>query len=196
MKPAEIDIHTLSPRVRAALEAVSELAPDEHTLRSVALMAVLSQLQADDEVLLAGLLVPLLEGALIDVPEAEVKFGDAACKLAGELARISGSGIPDDWNPGEHLDAEQAEGLRKLLLALASDVRLVLIRLALQLVRLRAMKSATPEALRRAAMETREIYAPLANRLGLWQLKWELEDLAVRVGQPEDAKRIAGWLRA
>jgi GTP pyrophosphokinase len=196
LKPAEIDIQSLSPRVRFALEAVGELAPNEHTLRSVELMAVLSQLQADDDVLLAGLLVPLLQGALVDMPQAEAKFGDAACKLAGELARISGSGIPDDWNPGEHLDAEQAEGLRKLLLALASDVRLVLIRLALQLVRLRAMKSATPEALRRAAMETREIYAPLANRLGIWQLKWELEDLAFRFSQPEDYKRIAGWLRA
>jgi GTP pyrophosphokinase len=196
LKPAEIDIHSLSPQVRAALEAVGGLAPNEHTLRSVELMALLAQLQADDEVLLAGLLVPLLEGSLIDESQAEALFGDAACKLAGELARISGSGIPADWNPGEHLDAEKAEGLRKLLLALASDVRLVLIRLALQLVRMRAMKSATPEALRRAALETREIYAPLANRLGIWQLKWELEDLAFRFSQPDDYKRIAGWLRA
>ena len=74
----------------------------------------------------------------------------------------------------------QAEGLRKLLLALASDVRLVLIRLALQLVRMRSLKGAPGAERRRAALETREIYAPLASRLGIWQVKWELEDLAFR----------------
>jgi GTP pyrophosphokinase len=195
LKPVEIDIHSLSPRLRTALEAVGEMATNECTLRSVELMAALAQLHADDEVLLAGLLVPLLEGELIDASRAESLFGGPAYRLARELARIDQSGIPAGWNPGEHLGTEQAEGLRKLLLALASDVRLVLIRLALQLVRLRAMKSATPGELRRAALETREIYAPLANRLGIWQLKWELEDLAFRFSAPEDYKRIAALLR-
>jgi GTP pyrophosphokinase len=195
LQPVEIDIHSLSPRLRTALEVVGEMTTNECTLRSVELMAALAQLHADDEVLLAGLLVPLLEGELIDASRAESLFGGPAYRLARELARIDQSGIPAGWNPGEHLGAEQAEGLRKLLLALASDVRLVLIRLALQLVRLRAMKSATPGELRRAALETREIYAPLANRLGIWQLKWELEDLAFRFSAPEDYKRIAALLR-
>jgi GTP pyrophosphokinase len=75
-------------------------------------------------------------------------------------------------------------------------VRLVLIRLATQLVRLRNLKGATHDEQQRAAMETREIYAPLANRLGIWQVKWELEDLAFRYSEPEEYKRIAGWLRA
>ncbi|MBK6348971.1 MAG: bifunctional (p)ppGpp synthetase/guanosine-3',5'-bis(diphosphate) 3'-pyrophosphohydrolase [Proteobacteria bacterium] len=116
--------------------------------------------------------------------------------LARELERVGDSGIPPGWNPGQHLRPEQAEGLRKLLLALASDVRLVLIRLALQLVRMRGMKSAPETELRRAALETQEIYAPLANRLGIWQFKWELEDLAFRFSAPEDYKRIAGWLKS
>jgi GTP pyrophosphokinase len=75
-------------------------------------------------------------------------------------------------------------------------VRLVLLRLALQLVRLRHLKDAPPEEQRRAALETREIYAPLANRLGIWQLKWELEDLAFRYSEPDEYKRIAGWLKS
>ena len=116
--------------------------------------------------------------------------------LARELERVGDSGIPPGWNPGQHLRPEQAEGLRKLLLALASDVRLVLIRLALQLVRMRGMKSAPETELRRAALEAQEIYAPLANRLGIWQFKWELEDLAFRFSAPEDYKRIAGWLKS
>ncbi len=196
MKPAEIDIRSLSPKVRTALEAVSVLAPNEHTLRSVELMAALAQLQADDDVLLAALLVPLRQGGLIDEPRALELGGEPAVHLARELERVGDSGIPAGWNPGQHLRPEQAEGLRKLLLALASDVRLVLIRLALQLVRMRGMKSASETELRRAALETQEIYAPLANRLGIWQFKWELEDLAFRFSAPDEYKRIAGWLKS
>ena len=132
------------------------------------LLAILAQLQADEEVLLAGLLVPLLEGALLDETRAAAEFGAGPLKLATELTRIGSSGIPAGWNPGEHLDASQAERLRKLLLSLASDVRLVLMRLALQLLRMRGLKGASPEETRRATLETREIYAPLANRLGIW----------------------------
>lgn len=196
MKPAEIDIRSLAPKVRTALEAVSVLAPNEHTLRSVELMAALAQLQADDDVLLAALLVPLRQGGLVDESRALELCGEPAVHLARELERVGDSGIPAGWNPGQHLRPEQAEGLRKLLLALASDVRLVLIRLALQLVRMRGMKSASEAELRRAALETQEIYAPLANRLGIWQFKWELEDLAFRFSAPEDYKRIAGWLKS
>ena len=184
MKPAEIDLRSLAPRVRNALAEVSALAPNEHTLRSIELMAALAQLQADDDVLLAALLVPLRQGGLIDDPRATTLFGEAALRLAAELERVGDSGIPAEWNPGQHLRPEQAEGLRKLLLALASDVRLVLIRLALQLVRMRGMKAAPEHELRRAALETQEIYAPLANRLGIWQFKWELEDLAFRFSAP------------
>jgi len=196
VKSAEIDIRSLSPAVRAAIEALGGLETTESAARSLELAAVLSQLQADEEVVLAGLLVPLLEAEAVTEERALAVGGEAALKLARELRRVGDSGVPAGWNPGVQLKPAQAEGLRKLLLALASDVRLVLIRLALQLVRMRALKSATPEQTRRAALETREIYAPLANRLGIWQIKWELEDLAFRFSEPEEYKRIAGWLRS
>ena len=83
-----------------------------------------------------------------------------------------------------------AEGLRRLLLALVSDVRVVLIALAWQLVRLRAAKE-DAESAARIARETMLIHAPLANRLGIWQLKWELEDLAFRYSEPEAYRRVA-----
>ncbi len=196
MKPAEIDLRTLPPKVRAALDHVTSLSADVHTRRATELVAVLALLQADDDVLLAGLLVPLLEGGRVDAETALPTFGEAAVRLATELRTVGDSGIPAGWNPGQALEPEQAEGLRKLLLALASDIRLVLIRLALQLVRMRGIKDATELAQRRAALETHEIYAPLANRLGIWQLKWELEDLAFRYNQPEEYRRIAGWLKS
>jgi GTP pyrophosphokinase len=195
VKPAEIDLRTLSPRVRSAVDAVAARGQDEHTARSLELLAVLAPLQADDDVLLAGLLVPLLHGRLVEVEQALPEFGEAAVRLATELEKLGDSGIPSGWNPGQALKPEQAEGLRKLLLALASDVRLVLIRLALQLVHLRGLKDRPELEQRRAALETHEIYAPLANRLGIWQLKWELEDLAFRYSHPEEYKRIAGWLK-
>ena len=93
----------------------------------------------------------------------------------------------------EHLPASashSAEGLRRMLLALIKDVRVVLIAIAWQLVKLRRVKNDHDEAVL-LAREAMLIHAPLANRLGIWQLKWELEDLAFRYDQPEDYRRIA-----
>ena len=93
----------------------------------------------------------------------------------------------------KHLPAsasQSAEGLRRMLLALIKDVRVVLIAMAWQLVKLRRVKDQQSEAVN-LAKEAMLIHAPLANRLGVWQLKWELEDLAFRYSQPEDYRHIA-----
>ena len=87
-----------------------------------------------------------------------------------------------------------AEGLRRLLLAIIRDLRVVFILLARQLARLHAAARATPERRRELAQITADIHAPLANRLGIWQMKWELEDLAFRYSQPDTYKRIAQLL--
>ena len=195
VKPAEFDPESQTPQVRAALEHVRGLEPAHAAARSVELASVLAELRADEDVLLAGLLIPWLEAGSLDDARAQGYFGAAAVRLAREAERVGGIGIPADWNPGQSMKPEQAEGLRKLLLSLASDVRLVLLRLALQLVRMRNLKGAPEKEQRWSALETREIYAPLANRLGIWQLKWELEDLAFRYSEPEEYKRIAGWLK-
>ena len=90
--------------------------------------------------------------------------------------------------------AGSAEGLRRLLLAIIRDLRVVLILLARQLARMRAAIHAPPEQRRELAQLTADIHAPLANRLGIWQLKWELEDLAFRYAQPDTYRRIANLL--
>jgi GTP pyrophosphokinase len=93
----------------------------------------------------------------------------------------------------EHLPAtagHSAEGLRRMLLALVKDVRVVLIALAWQMVKLRRIREVNSQAVDQAR-EVMLIHAPLANRLGVWHLKWELEDLAFRISQPEDYRRIA-----
>jgi GTP pyrophosphokinase len=196
VKHAELDIGRQSARAQQAAQFLRDAAPPESVDLGLELAGVLSQLQADDDLLLAGLLVPSV--GFLTAQEARLAevFGDPTVRLVRELERVADSGIPAGWNPGAHLKPAQAEGLRKLLLSLASDVRLVLLRLAVQLVRLRHQKDAPDAERQRAALETREIYAPLASRLGIWHVKWELEDLAFRYNQPEDYKRIAGWLRS
>jgi GTP pyrophosphokinase len=103
--------------------------------------------------------------------------------------------LAPDWTPERGLEAGQAEALRKMLLAVIGDVRLVVVRLAEQLQWMRSAKSLDAEAQRKFAVETREVYAPLANRLGVWQVKWELEDLAFRYLQPAQYKHIAAALK-
>ncbi len=111
------------------------------------------------------------------------------------LQQLDQFSLPRHWEPGEALAVQQSEALRKMLLAVVSDVRLVLVRIADQLHRLRWARNA-PRAMQQAlALETREVYAPLANRLGVWQLKWELEDLAFRYIEPETYGEIAAALR-
>jgi len=111
------------------------------------------------------------------------------------LEQLDQFALPDHWEPGDELAEKQSEALRKMLLAIVSDVRLVLVRIASQLHRLRQAKHAAPDARRALAAETREIYAPLANRLGIWQLKWELEDLAFRYLEPDTYAQIARTLK-
>ena len=112
-------------------------------------------------------------------------------RLVEGLMHLGDFTLPEDWSPGEALATQQSEALRKMLLAVVSDARLVVARIGEQLYRLRQAKTAAPEMQRTIAVETQEIYAPLANRLGIWQLKWELEDLAFRFLDPTTYKQIA-----
>ena len=111
------------------------------------------------------------------------------------LKQLDEFSLPRHWQPGEALAVQQSEALRKMLLAVVSDVRLVLVRIADQLHRLRQAKTASDAVREAIALETREIYAPLANRLGVWQLKWELEDLAFRYLEPDTYTEIARALK-
>jgi GTP pyrophosphokinase len=126
-----------------------------------------------------------------DIRQLESRLGANASRLASELERLGELRLPDGWSAAQGLTAQQAEVLRKMLLAVAADPRLVVARLAQQLIQLRHARKLPPDEQRRLASETREVLAPLANRLGVWNLKWELEDLAFRYLEPEDYHRIA-----
>ncbi len=191
---------TASERLHAVFAQVRELdLPDGlETARRAGLdiADIVYTLDADDDVVIAAMLQPMLEAEVM-TPEAAVRrFGAEATRLAQALIQLGEFGLPADWTPDQGLETGQAEALRKMLLAVIGDVRLVVVRLAGQLQRMRSAKSMSVPLQRKWAMETREVYAPLANRLGVWQVKWELEDLAFRYLQPVDYKHIAGSLNA
>jgi GTP pyrophosphokinase len=119
------------------------------------------------------------------------ELGSAAVRLADQLARLGEFRLDVRWSAGKSLPAGQAETLRKMLLAVVGDPRLVVARLAEQLVRIRHAREEPADRARQIALEVEELYAPLANRLGIWSVKWELEDLALRASHPADYQRIA-----
>ena len=173
----------------ALVAAARELPPEPAETVAVEVIEVLQTLRVDTGMLVAASLHvwPSLAAAtdkqaLASLPHLAILLDGlkAADKVWSLHAQRESRGSP--------------EGLRRLLLAIIRDLRVIPILLAVQLVRLR-MASSLPEAERRELAElTADIHAPLANRLGIWQLKWELEDLAFRYLQPETYQRIARLL--
>jgi len=188
-----------SSKVHAAIAALREIAlpPEADLARTAAfdVAEIVRILDADDDVVIAALLQPLLAGGHLERDSAEKSFGAEPIRLAGALEQLGRFGLPADWTPERGLESAQAEALRKMLLAVIGDVRLVVVRLAEQLQRMRSAKSLGVARQRALAVETREVYAPLANRLGVWQVKWELEDLAFRFLEPVQYKHIATALK-
>ena len=189
-----------SAGLTAALTAVREfeLPPEAATTRQIAfeVAEIVRALDADDDVVTAALLQPLIEGKFLDREATEKRFGEAPVRLARALSQLGHFGLPPDWTPERGLETGQAESLRKMLLAVIGDVRLVVVRLAEQLQKMRSAKTLDAATQRKLAVETREVYAPLANRLGVWQIKWEMEDLAFRYLQPDQYKHIATALNS
>ena len=149
----------------------------------------------DDPILAAAVLAKPAIGLPGITPEKLARLvGSPAAETAQALVRLGELGLPRDWSPTQGLDSRQAETLRKMLLAVVSDPRLVLARLAEQLVGLRHARTLPAEERERLAVETRAVFAPLANRLGVWQLKWELEDLAFRYLDADEYRHIASAL--
>src|SRR5208283_3746597 len=169
---------TASLKLDASLEAVRALdlpAAAEPARRAALEVAeIVRNLDADDDVVVAAMLQPLLDGDILERESAGKRFGEEPARLARSLSQLGQFGLPPDWTPERGLTSAQAEALRKMLVAVIGDVRLLIVKLAI---------------------ETREVYAPLANRLGVWQVKWELEDLAFRYLQPADYKHIAAALK-
>jgi GTP pyrophosphokinase len=182
----------------ALLARLSEQRPDAAAAieRARSIVEIVGQLTDDAEILTGATLWPLLEAGVLNDDQARAAGGVAALRIASELTRLDALHVVTARQGAAALPAHQAEALRKMLLAIVTDPRLVLIKLAGQLHLLRDSRDAPSAERERIARDTREIYAPLASRLGVWQLKWELEDWSFRYLEPDSYKRVAGWLSA
>ena len=157
----------------------------EHPLHTA---LILAELQLDASSLAAALLHDIPEDCGIPVSDIEAKFGSEIGKLVNGVTKLSK--VP--WPVAKAAATDvQAENLRKMLVAMAEDLRVVYIKLADRLHNMRTLDALSPERQHRIAEETVEIYAPLASRLGIWELKWQLEDLSFRYLEPEKYHRVA-----
>ena len=144
----------------------------------VAVADLLRDIGASAGVIAAGFLHDVVEDTAVTPEELEAHFGAEVRALVEGVTKLGGIHFTNKTEA-------QAENLRRMFLAMASDIRVVLVKLADRLHNMRTLGSLKPEKQQRIARETREIYAPLANRLGIGRFKWELEDLAFKILEPE-----------
>jgi GTP pyrophosphokinase len=196
MKSAAPPAAATAAAIAAARAAFAELDQDPERLASGAETAeIVGRITGEPEVAVAAWIAQARAAGLgCSAATAMARFGVDAERLARELEQLGDFGLPSDWTTSRGLNAQQAETLRKMLLALAADPRLVVARLASALVQLRRARCLPEPERARLALEAREIHAPLASRLGVWSLKWELEDLAFRQLEPAEYRRIAAAL--
>src|SRR4030042_1049214 len=149
---------------------------------------ILAELQLDASTLAAALLHDIPEDTGLPVADIEAKFGPEVARLVDGTTKLGKVSLS---TPGAMTSASQAENLRKMLVAMAEDLRVVFIKLADRLHNMRTLDALPKERQLKNAQETLEIFAPLAHRLGIWELKWQLEDLSFRYLQPQQYQRIA-----
>lgn len=140
---------------------------------------ILADLEMDKETIAAGLLHDVVEDTQISEKEIAEEFGDEVALLVDGVTKLGRLSYSSD-----KLDV-QAENLRKMFLAMAKDIRVIIIKLADRLHNLRTLQFMKPEKQREKARETMDIYAPIAQRLGISKIKTELDDLALKYSQPE-----------
>ncbi len=163
----------------------------------VAVAQILAELGLDVETLMAGLLHDTIEDTEVRPEEIEERFGPAVRKIVegetkvSKLYKLAHAAAED--KPAEE---KHAEDLRQMFIAMAEDVRIIVVKLADRLHNLRTLEFMPPEKQRRIARETLEIYAPLAHRLGIGQVKLELEDLSFRYLEPEHYQDLEARLKS
>ena len=182
-------------RVRAAFEFAREahgkqLRKDgnEFITHPLAAAEIVLEIGLDEDSICAALLHDCIEDTNVTFQQIEERFGKEVADIVEgvtKLTRVTYTSAED----------EQMENLRKMLFAMAQDIRVILIKLADRLHNTRTMEYVEPEKQREKALETMEMYAPIAHRLGMQRLKWELEDLSIQYLDPEATKDIIEGLK-
>jgi GTP pyrophosphokinase len=151
----------------------------------IAVAGLLRDLGADPPMVAAGFLHDVVEDTEVMPEEIEQRFGAEVRQLVEGVTKLSKFNFSSKT---EH----QAENFRRMFLAMAQDIRVIVVKLADRLHNMRTLEHLNSDKQQRIALETREIFAPLANRLGIWRVKWELEDLSFKYLESESYREIQG----
>ncbi len=171
----------------AAHEGQKRASGEPFVTHPIASAQILAELGLDSTAIQAAILHDVPEDTEYSLTDVEEKFGPEVAQLVDGVTKLS------RFSTHSH-EQQQAENIRKMLLAMAQDIRVVLIKLADRLHNMRTLHALPVEKQQRIARQTMEIYAPLAERLGIWQMKWELEDLAFKALEPERFRELAKLL--
>jgi GTP diphosphokinase / guanosine-3',5'-bis(diphosphate) 3'-diphosphatase len=184
----------LPPEDRVLVEKAYQRAAEAHTGQRrlsgedyvnhpLQVASILAELRLDAATIIAAILHDTVEDTELTMQELTAEFGPEVAKLVEGVTKLGRISIRSEQQ-------HQAENIRKMLLAMAEDVRVVLIKLADRLHNMRTLEFLPEPKRLRISRETLDIYAPLAHRLGIWQLKWELEDLAFHNLQPDEYRDV------
>ncbi|MEM7357890.1 MAG: bifunctional (p)ppGpp synthetase/guanosine-3',5'-bis(diphosphate) 3'-pyrophosphohydrolase [Pseudomonadota bacterium] len=164
---------------------------EDYVNHTFAVAGIVHELGLDTDVVIAALLHDSVEDTHVTLDQLSKEFSSDVARLVDGVTKMEVIQEFADHKGGKSSQDAKAESLRKMMLAMVDDVRVVLIKLCDRLHNMRTLDAVKVEKQKRVATETLEIFSPLANRLGVWQLKWELEDLAFRYIEPEIYKSIA-----
>ena len=157
---------------------------EDYVVHCVQVARILADLQLDSITIAAGLIHDVVEDTAITVPDVEREFGPEIAQIVDGLTKIGNL-------PFTSKEERQAETYRKLLLSVARDARVIIIKLADRLHNMRTLDWMPDDKKRLIAQETRDIYAPLAHRFGMAKVRWELEDLAFKYLEPDEYRTLA-----
>ena len=188
----QADLTPVSAAFAFAHEAHAEqkrASGEPYVTHPLAVARILAELGLDPVAVTAALLHDIPEDTEYSLADIEERFGADVARLVNGVTKLS------KFSTLTH-EQQQAENIRKMFLAMAEDIRVVLIKLADRLHNMRTLGALPPAKQQRIARQTAEIYAPLAERLGIWQIKWELEDLSFKVMDPDAYHEVAGQLES
>ncbi|MBD5535063.1 MAG: bifunctional (p)ppGpp synthetase/guanosine-3',5'-bis(diphosphate) 3'-pyrophosphohydrolase [Lachnospiraceae bacterium] len=183
------DISVIEKAYRVASDAHKDQkrkSGEPYIIHPLYVAIILADLEMDKETIVAGLLHDVLEDTVMTEEQMTEVFGTEVVQLVDGVTKLEN--IPLSSGSGSESDARlemQAENLRKMFLAMAKDIRVIIIKLADRLHNMRTLKYQKPESQQRIAKETLEVYSPIAQRLGISKIKIELDDLSLKYLEPE-----------